>query len=103
MTLREQVMAAVVSAPDDRLTKALDVLSGKATNSSQPQVVMPELVDRNELAKRLNNINRSTIYRNKFPVYSYLGGKALYDLAACLKHAQTIRFKRPSNLKRSKT
>ena len=101
MTLREQVMMAVVSADESRLVRALDVLNGKAV--SDARVREPVLVNRKQLCEKLSPPGRMlhpvTIWRNKFPVYSYLGGEALYDLEACLTHAKGIKTRRRVNRK----
>lgn len=99
MTLREQVMAAVVGAPDDRLQKALSALNGTDAGATTTVVKVPVLVTRDQLREKISPAGRTfhatTIWRRGFPVYTYVGGQALYDLEACLAFAQTIRFRKP--------
>jgi len=101
MTLREQVMMAVVAADDTRLSRALEVLSGKS--AVEGRVREPVLVNRKQLCEKLSPPGRTlhgvTIWRNKFPVFTYVGGEALYDLEACLAHAKGIKTRRQVNRK----
>jgi hypothetical protein len=74
MTLTEQVMSAVLTAPDDRKAAALRVLRGEAGGGADP---LDDLVSSKELVARFG-IRPMTLYRRKLPAVCKIGGVNYY-------------------------
>lgn len=73
MTLIEQVMAAALTAPDERKAAALRVLQGD-TPAADP---LDDLVSSKELVARFG-IRPMTLYRRKLPAVCKIGGINYY-------------------------
>lgn len=94
MTLREELIQAAITAPSDRMARALAVLLGETPSSTSPPTLHPpeKYLTRRALARQLG-LGTVTLWRWKVPGRS-LGGRQMYKLSEVEEYLRSEGFQR---------